>query len=95
MRLRNGSGWLILALALAAMATAGCSSTHPPCNVQPDQVDQARSEYQAAEAAAGQAASEIEALEGQIADMQAKVVSADEIQKLEAKLETLKKGSGR
>ena len=95
MRLRNGRTWLVLALALTAWALTGCSSTPPPCNVQPEQVDQARSDYQAAQAAAADAAAEIKDLEGQITQAKSKVVSADELQQLEVQLEKLKKGSGR
>ncbi len=82
------------ALVLIAMAIAACG-TPPPCNVEPEQVDQARAEYKAAESAAAEVASEIETLEAEIASLKSKVISADELAKLEARLDELKKGSGR
>lgn len=94
MRLTIGRGYLLLALALIVGLSAGCG-TPPPCNVQPDQVDQARTENQGAEDAAATAASRVEAMEEEIAALEAKVVSADELARLEARLDELKKGSGR
>ena len=81
-------------LVLVAMAIAACG-TPPPCNVEPVQVDQARAEYEAAESAAAEVASEIETLEAEIASLKTKVISADQLDELEARLEELKKGSGR
>ena len=85
---------LILMLALGAVLAAGCSAP-PPCEVTPAQVDAARAEQQAAQSAAESAAAERKQLEGQIADLQSKLVTDDEIADLEQHLTELKKGSGR
>ena len=95
MRLRNNRGLLHVVLALIALSVMACSSTPPPCNVEPGQVDQARSDLQVAEQSAEQAASEAAAIESEISSLQGKVVSSDELAKLEQHLAELKKGSGR
>ncbi len=95
LRLRKNRGMLGVVLVLTAMSVMACSSTQPPCNVEPEQVDQARSDLQAAEVTAEKAAAEASTLEAEIASMQGKVVSAAELDKLEQRLAELKKGSGR
>ncbi len=94
MSLRNHRGLLGFVLVLTALSVLACG-TPPPCNVEPEQVDHARAEFQAAEATAQEAASEVADLEAEISSMEGKVVSAAELDELEQRLAELKKGSGR
>lgn len=93
--LRKNRGVMGVVLALAAMSVMACSSTQPPCNVDPGQVEQARGDLQSAEVMAEKAGAEVKAIEAEIHAMQGKVVSADELERLEQRLAELKKGSGR
>jgi len=79
---------------LGLILASGCSSP-PPCEVSPGEVEQARTELQAARSAADEAAAEQQQLEGQIANLRSKVVSDQEIEQMESRLEELRKGSGR
>jgi len=94
LKLTNRRGWILLALALSAGVLAGCG-TPPPCNVEPGQVEQARADYQAAEAAAQQVAAQKQSLEAEVASLKSQVVSDEEYRALEQRLEALKQGSGR
>ena len=94
MRLKTGKFWLVLVLTTAACIVAGCSAP-PPCHVEVSEVEQARAGYESAKADAEGSDAELKALETQVAAMKDQVVSDSEMAQLEARLEELKKGSGR
>ena len=80
---------------LGAITLAGCASAPEPCNVDPNQVDQARAEYESALRAAETEKAEIRRLESEIRALKSQKLDAGDIAALEEKLAKLKLGSGR
>jgi hypothetical protein len=85
-RLLVGAGCLCLAL-------LGCSSK--PCNTDPARVEAVRSEAQTANAALTEAQRDLAAAEARKAELEQELAGIEDTDAMRARLELLKKGSGR
>ena len=81
-----GAGCLCLAL-------FGCSSK--PCNTDPARVDAVRAEAQTANAALTDAQRDLTAAEARKAELEQELAGIEDTDAMRARLELLKKGSGR
>lgn len=85
---------LLPAFLLVGAAAVGCSK-NPPCATDPSQLEAARAESQTAAQQVQSAQAEVAAAEKQKAELAQRLGSLPDKHELEAKLEELKKGSGR
>jgi outer membrane murein-binding lipoprotein Lpp len=77
-----------------ALLAAGCGE-NAPCNTDPAQIEALRAELAAAEQQAESSAAELAAAQERKAELAAEQESLPDAGDLEARLEVLKKGSGR
>jgi hypothetical protein len=77
-----------------ALFAAGCGE-NAPCNTDPAQVEALRAELAAAEQQAEASAAELAQAEQRKAELQSDMNALPDEAELEARLEVLKKGSGR
>jgi hypothetical protein len=85
---------LLPLLILAVAAMGGCSK-NSPCATDPSQIEAARAESQTAAQELAAVQTEVSAAGQQKADLTQQLGSLPDKRELEAKLEELKKGSGR
>lgn len=85
----------LIAGAAAVLATSGCSPDNEPCNTDPSQIESARTELQSAQRELDSARTELAEARQQKTDLESRIDRLPEVAELEARLETLKKGSGR
>lgn len=84
---------ILMGLGVALFA-AGCGAPEP-CNTDPAQIEALRAELSAAEQTAGSSAAELEGAQERKAQIAQDTESLPNKAELEARLEVLKKGSGR
>ncbi|MDP6418068.1 MAG: hypothetical protein QGG80_01220 [Candidatus Krumholzibacteria bacterium] len=82
-------------LLLLAMILVGCACPPPPCDTEVSQVTEARETALAAEEALAEVQAELKNIRAELAELQGKIKSEEDLDALKAKLEELKKGSGR
>lgn len=79
----------------AVLATFGCSPNNEPCNTDPSQIESARTELQSAQRELDSARTELAEARQQKTDLENRIDRLPDVSELEARLENLKKGSGR
>ena len=84
---------IIVGLGVAVLA-AGCGK-NAPCNTDPAQIEALRAELTASEQLAESSAAEVAAIQEQEAQLAADTQALADTAELDARLEELKKGSGR
>lgn len=84
----------VLACTTVVLA-AGCSANNEPCNTDPSQIESARTELQSAQSELDSARAELAQARQQKTDLENRINALPDTAELEARLETLKKGSGR
>ena len=85
----------LIAGTAAVLATPGCARNNEPCNTDPSQIESARTELQSAQQQLDSARSELAQARQQKADLENRLDALPDTSELEARLEVLKKGSGR
>ena len=85
----------LIVSSVALVATVGCARNNEPCNTDPSQIESARSELASAESELQSARTELAQAREQKTQLQNRLDSLPEVAELEARLEVLKKGSGR
>ena len=85
----------LIAASAAVLVTAGCAGKNEPCNTDPSQIESARTELQSAEQELDSARTELAQARQQKTDLENRIDSLPDPAELEARLDVLKKGSGR
>ncbi len=80
---------------VAIVSTTGCARNNEPCNTDPSQIESARTELQSAEQNLESARTELADARQQKTQLENRIDSLPDVADLEARLEILKKGSGR
>ena len=86
--------WTVVALG-ALLLAVGCGGKNVPCDTDPSQIEDAQAELQSAQQQVSSAESELASARSQKQDLENQVNSLPDPAELEARLEELKKGSGR
>lgn len=86
--------WTIIALG-ALLLAVGCGGKNVPCDTDPSQIQDARAELQTAQQQVSSAQSELASAQSQKQKLENQMQSLPDTSEMEARLEELKKGSGR
>ena len=86
--------WTVVALG-ALLLAAGCGGKNLPCDTDPSQIEGAKAELQSAEQMVSSAESELASARSQKQNLENQMNGLPDPAELEARLEELKKGSGR
>ncbi len=90
----NVRKWCVASMLLGALLAAGCSK-NAPCSTDPSKIETARADVQTATAKAQGSKTELSAAEQKKTELTRQVAALPDPKELQAKLEELKKGSGR
>jgi hypothetical protein len=92
--IKNRSLWTGIVLG-AGLLAAGCGGKNVPCDTDPSQIEGAKAELQSAQQKASSAESDLAAARTQKQNLENQLKGLPDPAELEARLEELKKGSGR